>query len=108
MKLIRSVAFTFLLAVIGCNDPGEISQPSALLVAYPNPMSRGLFVTANNTSTSEAQLIVFDPNGEIVGENSVGSGVNQFQFDVLNRPIGRFHVIFKVGGQVHSVEVLKK
>lgn len=108
MNLIKSMTWAFLFAAVGCNDPGEISPPNTLLVAYPNPMSNQLFVTANNTSNSEMQLIVFDPSGQIVSDNSAGPGVSQFQFIVSNRPKGRFHVICKIGGQVHSVEVLKK
>lgn len=82
MKRINSVVAAILLSTVGCSDAGEISQPSTLLVAYPNPISNRLFVSANNTSSSQAKVIVFDPNGEIVGENALNSGVHQFQFDV--------------------------
>jgi hypothetical protein len=108
MSRLKLLVLATLLGAISCNDPGESIEPSTLLAAYPNPVSDRLFVTANNTTTSEAQLIVFDPNGKIVGETFFGPGTNHFQFDVSNRRNGRFHIICKVGGKVDSVELLKK
>lgn len=104
----KFMAVAMLLVIVGCSDNSEMPQPSSVLAAYPNPMRSMLFVAVNNSTGASAQLVVFDPKGDIVSDNSIGDGFNQFQFDVSNLPDGRFHVICKVGGQIHTTEVLKK
>jgi hypothetical protein len=108
MSLTRSVALSMLLIIVGCKDNSEIPLPSSLVAAYPNPIEDVLFVTVNNNTGASAQLIVFDPNGDIVADSTFGDGLNRIQFDVSKLPDGRFQIICKAGGQVHTTDVLKK
>lgn len=108
MSRTRSVALAMLLIIVGCKDNSETPQPSSLVAAYPNPMKNMMFVTVNNNSGASAQLIVFDPKGDIVVDDTFSDGFTRIQLDVSNLPDGRFHIICKADGQVHTTEVLKK
>jgi hypothetical protein len=77
---------------------GCLSKPSEKYVVCNRQCNTG----------APAQLIIFDPKGGIVADNTFGDGLNQIQFDVSSLPDGRFHIICKAGGQVHTTEVLKK
>jgi hypothetical protein len=108
MNHIKFLSLLVLLSFAGCSDKAEAIGPSALLTAYPNPMSRSLNVVLNNTTGTPGQLVVFDPKGQIVADQAAGDGVHQFAFDVSSRPEGRYHVVFKAGAVNHTTEILKR
>jgi hypothetical protein len=77
------------------------------LTAYPNPFMENGSVAVTNNGTSEALLKVFDPKGEIILNELVETGTHTYRFDAHARPTGKYQVVYIVGPNQYTAELIK-
>ncbi|MCP4439713.1 MAG: PKD domain-containing protein [Aureispira sp.] len=87
----------------------EINAQSSMAV-FPNPVSRELTINLNSVADSDAQIAVFDLNGQQVINKvvNVAEGEQQFSLPVNNLPAGMYIIRMQGERLQHTEKFIKQ
>ena len=91
----------------GIQAPSESTAAARQLRLYPNPASQRVQVDIPS-SESEAVLQLLNLNGEVLIHRQIGAGVNVYQLDVSELPLGMYVVNCVQGSAHYSVKFVKQ
>ncbi len=96
------------LTACSCSDKVEVEAlNNGTLQTFPSPMDSNGFIFINHTSNEPGTLKVFDPKGKIILEEEVNTGTHRYELIVIDRPSGKYQVVFVVGSIVISQTMIK-
>ena len=94
-SLLHLSLFVFILQA--CNDKPEVLplNNELSLLAYPNPFSDLLNISASVQANTDAQILLFNTKGEIIFEAVLEQQQQTFLIDLQNEPSGTYQVIIQ-------------
>jgi hypothetical protein len=117
VKLVTNNSGSYYNLGVGITDTATVSYPNnvANVVAiesvtlYPNPVQDVMNVQVSAVSAATAQLSIIDEAGRIVFHTSkqMQQGSNTYSFNVSKLPVGSYHFVMNVSGDVRTIKWVK-